>query len=249
MAELQSKMQELSPSNDETKTVFMRAVLLALYSVPETEIHSKNCRLIIINYIKWECQDLDAMFDSHFEKRSKEGRAVLDLYKKENVSIFDMLKFVNLKHLCVYSGYIAWICLYVIVVSVFFLCFGYSENRMDSFLWNFYIILYVMLLLFSLCIMLLHYMDPMVRMKKHFGWLRKFNWKHFDMSVFISNFERIWYTAEAYLFFEEMFEQSWMARMIAEFVEFGNIDTWQPTLIHCKTRCDFEVEWVYTAND
>ena len=161
MVRLQKRMNELNPSQNEIKTILIKALVLSKITFRQS-FHSKNCRLIIQHHMAPKADtDIDEL---------------IEFYKNPNVNLWNIRKHISWGHFCAYSGLILWICLYVIVVSVFLLCFGYSEDRMDSFLRDFYIILYAIVLLLSLCIMLLHYLDPLMRMKKHFGWMEAIRW-------------------------------------------------------------------------
>eukprot|EP00483_Globobulimina_turgida_P006943 UN06957 len=195
-------MDELNPNNDQIKTLLMKAVVHALCATKNFPTHTQNCHTIIM----YRCDSVTKKNENSLDK-------IFDFYEKK-INLCQILKLISWQEACLYSGCVIWIILYAIVVVVFFLCFGYSENNDNAFLWIYYIVSYSIFLVLFLLIVLLHYLDQLCRMKQHFAWTDDLNWSKLRLAKFAMKINEIWDGAEMYRCLQSLLPQKWMVQLI-----------------------------------
>eukprot|EP01084_Bolivina_argentea_P029506 54788_1 len=220
---LRGRMIELNPDHNEIKTLFMKALIMSLYSnMCYVNEHKKNCREIIM-YTLYNSASKVSTVQEH--KRMQLLDKMFDFYRSK-VPFNEYVNHFSCSEACLYSGCGIWIALYAVIVSIFLICFGYSENSDNNFLWMYYIVSYSVFLVLFLLIVLLHYLDPLCRMKQNFGWTRHLKWTNVRRDTFAKKTNEIWDAAQMYICLQCILQQKWLVQLIMEYTEFGDINTW-----------------------
>eukprot|EP01084_Bolivina_argentea_P092816 166962_1 len=208
--ELYARMNALNRNHEKIKTLFMKAVVHSLYASHDIDKHKMNCRTIIMYYC---------------DKKNDNSLQEMYVFYRGKYALSD-IKLIDCKEACLFSGCGLWIVLYAMVVCIFLICFGYSENNNNQFLWMYYIISYSVFLILFLLIVLLHYLDPFCRLKHHFAWTEDLQWSTLKVAKFAQKFNEIWYAGERYKCLQTILEQKWMVQLIMEYTEIGDMTKW-----------------------